>query len=37
MRYLGGAPLELPLPVDAGIIFFLFLSSTTAMAFVNLS
>jgi hypothetical protein len=24
MRYFGGAPLELPLPVDPGIILFLF-------------
>jgi hypothetical protein len=31
------APLELPLLADAGIIFFLFFSSTTAIAFINLS
>jgi hypothetical protein len=37
MQYLGGAPLELPLPVDVGIIFFLFFSSATTTAFVNLS
>jgi hypothetical protein len=37
MRYLGGAPLELPLPSDAAIILFLFFSSASAMAFINLS
>jgi hypothetical protein len=31
------APLELPLLADVGIIFFLFFSSTTAIAFINLS
>jgi hypothetical protein len=37
MRYFGGAPLELPLPADPGIIFFLFFSSAAAMAFIILS
>jgi ABC-type molybdate transport system permease subunit len=37
MQYLGGAPLELPLPVDPGIILFLFFSSASAMAFIILS
>jgi hypothetical protein len=37
MRYLGGALLELPLPVDPGIILFLFFSSASAMAFIILS
>jgi hypothetical protein len=37
MRYLGGAPLELPLPTDPGIILFLFFSSASAMAFIILS
>jgi hypothetical protein len=37
MQYLGGAPLELPLPADPGIIIFLFFSSATAMAFIILS
>jgi hypothetical protein len=37
MRYLGGAPLELPLAVDPGIILFLFFSSASAMAFIILS
>jgi hypothetical protein len=37
MRYLGGAPLELPLPVDPGIILFLFFSSALATAFIILS
>jgi hypothetical protein len=37
MRYIGGAPLELPLPADVGIILFLFFSSASAMAFINLS
>jgi hypothetical protein len=37
MWYLGGAPLELPLPADLGIIFFLFFSSTSATAVIILS
>jgi hypothetical protein len=37
MQYFGGAPLELPLPVDPGIILFLFFSLATAMAFIILS
>jgi hypothetical protein len=37
MRHLGGAPLELPLPVDPGIILFLFLSLASATAFIILS
>jgi hypothetical protein len=37
MRYLGGAPLELPLPVDPGIILILFFSSVSATAFIILS
>jgi hypothetical protein len=37
MRYLRGAPLELPLPADPSIIFFLFFSSTSATAFIILS
>jgi hypothetical protein len=37
MWYMGVALLELLPPVDAGIIFFLFFSSATTMAFVNLS
>jgi hypothetical protein len=37
MRYFGGAPLELPLPVDLGIILFLFFSSAPATAFIILS
>jgi hypothetical protein len=37
MKYLGGAPLELPLPADPGIIIFLFFSSAIAMAFIILS
>jgi hypothetical protein len=37
MRYLGGAPLELPLIEDPGIILFLFFSSASAMAFIILS
>jgi hypothetical protein len=36
MQYLGGSPLELPLPVDPGIIFFLFFSSTLETAFIIL-
>jgi hypothetical protein len=30
MWYLGGAPLELPLPADPGVIFFLFFSLASA-------
>jgi hypothetical protein len=37
MWYLGGAPLELPLSGDPGIILFLFFSSASAMAFIILS
>jgi hypothetical protein len=37
MRYLGGAPLELPLPADPGIILFLFFSSASATTFIILS
>jgi hypothetical protein len=37
MRYLGGAPLELPLPADPGIFLFLFFSSASATAFIFLS
>jgi hypothetical protein len=37
MRYFGGAPLELPLPVDPGIILFLFFSSSSATTFIILS
>jgi hypothetical protein len=37
MQYLGGAPLELPLPVDPGIIVFLLFSSASATAFIILS
>jgi hypothetical protein len=37
MQYLGGAPLELPLPVDPSIILFLFFSSALATAFIILS
>jgi hypothetical protein len=37
IRYLGRALLELPLPVDPGIIFFLFFSSGSATAFISLS
>jgi hypothetical protein len=37
MRYLEGAPLELPLPVDPGIILFLFFSSASATTFIILS
>jgi hypothetical protein len=37
MQYFGGAPLELPLPIDLGIIFFLFFSSASATAFIILS
>jgi hypothetical protein len=37
MRYLGGAPLELLLSVDLGIILFLFFSSASATAFIILS
>jgi hypothetical protein len=37
MRYFGGALLELPLPTDPGIIFFLFFSSAATTAFIILS
>jgi hypothetical protein len=37
MRYFGGAPLELPLPADLGIILFLFFSSASATAFIIIS
>jgi hypothetical protein len=37
MRYLGGALLELPLPVDPGIILFLFFLSALTTAFIILS
>jgi hypothetical protein len=37
MRYFGGAPLELPLPADPGIILFLFFSLASATAFIILS
>jgi hypothetical protein len=37
MRYFGGAPLELPLPVDPGIILFLYFSSASATTFIILS
>jgi hypothetical protein len=37
MWYFGGAPLELPLPVNPDIILFLFFSSASAMAFIILS
>jgi hypothetical protein len=37
MRYFGGAPLELPLLADPGIIIFLFFSSASATAFIILS
>jgi hypothetical protein len=37
MRYLGGAPLELPVLADLGIILFLFFSLTSTTAFVILS
>jgi hypothetical protein len=37
MQYFRGAPLELPLPADPGIIFFLFFSLATATAFIILS
>jgi hypothetical protein len=37
MWYFGGAPLELPLPADPGIILFLFFSSASAMTFIILS
>jgi hypothetical protein len=36
MRYFGGAPLELPLLEDPGIILFLFFSSSSATALINL-
>jgi hypothetical protein len=34
---MGGALLERPLPADLGIIFYLFFSSNSAMAFIILS
>jgi hypothetical protein len=37
IRYFGGAPLELPLPIDPGIGFFLFFSSASVTAFIILS
>jgi hypothetical protein len=37
MRYFRGAPLELPLQADLGIIRFLFFSLALAMAFIILS
>jgi hypothetical protein len=37
MQYFGGAPLELPLPEDPGVILFLFFSSASAAAFIILS
>jgi hypothetical protein len=37
MWYFGGAPLELPLPADPGIILFLFFSSASTTAFIILS
>jgi hypothetical protein len=37
MRYLGRAPLELPLPADLGIILSLFFSSASSLAFTILS
>jgi hypothetical protein len=37
MWYLRGAPLELPLPANPGIIFFLFFSLASAAAFIILS
>jgi hypothetical protein len=37
MQYFGGAPLELLLPEDLGIIFFLFFSMASATAFIILS
>jgi hypothetical protein len=37
MWYIGGALLEVPLPVDPGIILFLFFSSSSATAFIILS
>jgi hypothetical protein len=37
MRYFGGAPLELLMPTDPGIILFLFFSSASATAFIILS
>jgi hypothetical protein len=36
MRYLGGAPLELRLLADLGIILFLFFSSASATTFIIL-
>jgi hypothetical protein len=36
MRYLGGAPLQLPLLADPGIILFLFLPSASATTFIIL-
>jgi hypothetical protein len=37
MWYFGGAPLELPLLADLGMILFLFFSSASATAFTILS
>jgi hypothetical protein len=37
MRYFAGAPLELPLLADPGIILFLFFSSASTTAFIILS
>jgi hypothetical protein len=37
MWYFGGAPLELPLPVDPSIFFFFFFSSASATTFIILS
>jgi hypothetical protein len=37
MRYLGEAPIELPLPADLSIILFLFFSLASATAFIILS
>jgi hypothetical protein len=37
MQYFEGAPLELPLLADPGIILFLFFSLSSAMTFIILS
>jgi hypothetical protein len=37
MRYLGGAPLDPPLPEDLGMILFLVFSMDLVMAFIVLS
>jgi hypothetical protein len=37
MWYLGGSQLEPPLAKDPGIIFFLFFTLASAMAFISLS